>query len=568
LYLACSLSGIGWGLCDDQRIAHLFPKGETEWSPEVVATHQSTAAPSTTLAADADANALPDSPDPIALNASSAATAEIYTRFLLYSAQPEEMLVFKSIGRMRPGEFDFDPRMYQYGGLFIYSIAAALKAGMITGVVDDASQAPSSLAYYLNNPQAFARFYLVGRGVVVMWGLVGLFGMWAVGRHLGGARAGLLAALLFAVMPVAIALSHEAKPHLPGAVMMLWATLWGLRYVESNLPRHRQWMALCCGAALSLVLSTAWIVVVLFVVEWLVPGDTKRRLKAVGQSIGIASAAYALANPYILWNALFHRDVLMANYGQSRVMYAAGPLWDGLTNTADKLAEGSSWVVVILGVVMLAALCRRHFRTVAVLSIPATGLIIQLAFLGADKPGEYGRFALFPNMILVIAVVVGANRFLMTRWIHATWMSLALATCMAWPALDYLERFMPAQNDGRTVIGGYLNGLIDNQTTPLRVGTMRDPSPYAFPAVDFSRVEVFRVPDGASVAPQKLVVTSQWPEYLVVPINGTEGVNVHDVLAPPSAYQVVDLPGSTCDDHAGITWAGKPVVLLKRVDRP
>ena len=116
------------------------------------------------------------------------------------------------------------------------------------------------------------RFYLVARGYVVCWGLLGALTVWSIGRRLGGSSAGLLAGVWFAFLPVVVCMSHEAKPHLPGAVLMLLAVLAAMRYVGSGRARDRWCLALACGAALGMLLSSLPIFI-------LIPGREKSPLK-------------------------------------------------------------------------------------------------------------------------------------------------------------------------------------------------------------------------------------------------------------------------------------------------
>ena len=96
---------------------------------------------------------------PIVMNETDAQRAEIVRRFRLYSCQPDEMITFRSLSRMKPGSGDFDPRFYQYGGLWVYPVGALLKAGSLFGIVT----LRGDLAYYLDHPEQFARFYIVAR---------------------------------------------------------------------------------------------------------------------------------------------------------------------------------------------------------------------------------------------------------------------------------------------------------------------------------------------------------------------------------------------------------------------
>ena len=60
----------------------------------------------------------------IELNDTDEKRAQLVRRYRLYSDQPDEMITLMSLAQMHPGKLDFDPRLYQYGGLWIYPVGA------------------------------------------------------------------------------------------------------------------------------------------------------------------------------------------------------------------------------------------------------------------------------------------------------------------------------------------------------------------------------------------------------------------------------------------------------------
>ena len=139
------------------------------------------------------------------------------------------------------------------------------------------------------NPGEFGKFYIVARGYAAAWGLIGVIVVFGIARRLGGPRAGLIAALMFTLMPVVVCMSHEGKPHLPGAVLMLLAVLFAMRHLAArgageaadastgtgdsssgHARGDRNWwlMCICCGAALGMVLSSLPIFVLIPLVAW------------------------------------------------------------------------------------------------------------------------------------------------------------------------------------------------------------------------------------------------------------------------------------------------------------
>ena len=231
LYAIGSIVGIHWGLPTSRYDDLLFRSGEP-WPGEKIQRLAGEAARAgSDLGADVDVNPLDKSGvDPILLTGSDEQVAEIYRRYRLFTHQPDEMITMMALSGMRPGRFDFDPRLYQYGGLFIYPVGALIKACGMAGLID----VRSDTAFYLDHPDEFGKFYIVARAYAAAWGALGLVVVFAIGRRLAGAWAGVLAALVAAVMPVMVCMSHEGKPHLPGATLMLMAVLFGMRHLDEG----------------------------------------------------------------------------------------------------------------------------------------------------------------------------------------------------------------------------------------------------------------------------------------------------------------------------------------------
>ncbi|MHC4698619.1 MAG: ArnT family glycosyltransferase [Planctomycetota bacterium] len=306
LFAALSIVGVTWGLPSRNIDKYLFGNNEVWPGEKIYRLAGADAKFSPDRGADVDVDPLRKTDDkPILLTATEEDVAKIYLRYRLYTYQPDEMITMMALAGMKPGRLDLDPRLYQYGGLFIYPVGALIKLCGMLGLID----VRSDVVYYLDNPEESGKFYIVARAYAAAWGLLGVYVVFAIGRRLGGSRAGLLAALLFTFMPVVVCMAHEGKPHLPGAVIMLLAVLFAMRHLsvraagfpgapgreasdangippESGNPRglpidrdsippaahhdvdkeqtSRNWwlMCVCCGAAFGMVLSS-WPIFVL-----------------------------------------------------------------------------------------------------------------------------------------------------------------------------------------------------------------------------------------------------------------------------------------------------------------
>jgi hypothetical protein len=185
------------------------------------------------------------------LNETDAQRAAIMVRYRLYTYQPDEMITMMSLASMHPSRGDLDPKLYQYGGLWIYPVGALLKLASQVG----ATHLTTDLAWYLDRPEAFGRFYVIARFYVVGWALVGVWAVfWITRRLTGGSLAGAAAAAgCYIFLPVIVNMAHEAKPHLPAAVLMLLAVIAATKHVDTG--RIRCWLlaSILCGASFGMV---------------------------------------------------------------------------------------------------------------------------------------------------------------------------------------------------------------------------------------------------------------------------------------------------------------------------
>ena len=488
VYAVFATAGINWGLPSRDVDPYLFG-GDEPWPGGKI--HELAGAArkvSDTRGADVDADPLDKDRWPVPLADTEERAAAIYLRYRLYTHQPDEMITLMALSRMRPGDGDLDPGLYQYGGLFVYPVGALIKLCGLVGLIE----VRSDLVYYLDNPDEFGKFYVVARAYVAAWGLVGIVLVYLIARRLQDRWAGLAAALLCGLLPVVVCMSHEAKPHLPGAVLMLLAVLLAGRYVEAG--RRRDWWLLCiaCGAALGMVLSSLPVLVLIPFVEWLRVQRNRCGLKpAVGRAaagVGLGVLVYLVTNPYVPINLLANRAVLQSNFSNSLAMYEIDRPDQGLVRMVELTVEGATWPVLIVGAVGVGLLVRR--RQVAGLPLAVVGglIFVQFVLIGAGKPAEYGRFGIFINIALAIA----AACVLTQRWPHLGTAGRVIPTLLvaSWVGVfgyRYLSNFVAdaGPDNSRLRAAAALAG----HDAPLAL--LAEPAPYCCPPVDFARRQLW-----------------------------------------------------------------------------
>jgi len=191
---------------------------------------------------------------------------------LRHPPHPDESVFLDNVALMvRSG--DLDHRYYQYPGLFFYMLYP--------------------LVFFLPHDPPGPSAYLAARALVAAFGVAACALVDGLGRKAAGSRAGLLAALLLAVSPVAVETAHMVRPDVVLQAFTIVALLALLRVG----PRLR-------GDALSgLALGLAG--AVKFTAVFLVPSYLARRLVVPGPRLrgallagAVALAVFVLTSPY------------------------------------------------------------------------------------------------------------------------------------------------------------------------------------------------------------------------------------------------------------------------------
>lgn len=494
LALLAWLPGLNWGLPTRQADATLFG-GRPPWSGAELLALLPADDPTASRGADVDATPLAPATQPVLLNGTDSQRAAIVRRYRLQSRQPDEFINFKSIADMaRRG--DFDPRLYQYGGLWLYPLAATLKVASLAALID----LRGDMAFYLDHPDTFGRFYVVARLVSVAWGLVGVVSVCWVARRLTDNRLlGALAGMGFALLPIVVNAAHEAKPHLAGTALMLLSVIPATRFVERGRWHDAILAGLTAGAAAAMVVSAVLGLAVLPAMALLRRDTARRRSIALLLSLACAAVLFGAANPFVLYNALARPELLSSNLGNSTAMYAVG--FAGLARALHLLAMGGTVVLLVVAVVGLVAMAIRPLprgrgssssgnATILLLAGPTLLVLTQFVLLAGGKPAEYVRFALLPLATSVIVAVVGVDRLVVNpRW-SACLSSLLVGFITVLGSME-TARFVRSSSSGEDAS---LGATLSNPGSVMALAY--EPAPWSCPPVDLFRTELWLVPRG------------------------------------------------------------------------
>lgn len=548
-----------WGLPSSRQDGLLFG-GRAPWPAERYAAAAALAERAEREAgADVDLDPLPRDRRILTLTEHDAGRAQLLRRYRLYTRQPDEMITFMALQRMRPGAGDFDPRLYQYGGGFIYLVGAMCGAASAAGLVTISSDA----GLYLEQPEQFARFYLVGRLVVLVFGAALLAAVVRLARLAAGRTAGWVAFVLVAASPVFLSGVLEAKPHLPSVCMILWGALAALRLLGAGGWRASLGLGVGAGYAAGLVLTG-----VVSAGLWLVPvsGPGWRvRLRWLLVAAGVAVLVYVATNPYLLWNVLVNPAALSSNLKNSTDMYSVGRVGEGALRVGQLLLECVGFGALAGGVIGAVALVRRYPREVWTVAAPALLMVVICVLIGAGKPAEFARFLLLPAVVLCVACAALLARLAVRHAVISWAGTVAVLLMMATPA--YVSAFVAdarLEEEPRRRAGEWIAANVPGGEA---IGVLQEPAPYAVPPLDFTQRELRLLPLQIPTRHEM----RRLPPWLVLTCDGDPA----HLPGLPSAdgwwlahYEVVARFPPAGTRLSPITWASKPTFVLRRMNGP
>jgi hypothetical protein len=351
---------------------------------------------------------------------------------------PDEVAIMnRAIGL---GQNGFNPHNFLYPSLYFYALFAWEGAwfviGRATGVF--ASLAAFERGFF-TDPTSI---YVAGRVMSAICGVLTIWMTWRMGRRMGGLAAGIVAAALLAVSPLAVRDAHYVKHDVPVTCLIVLAhVLMAAELREPVTQRRWLWPAVVTGLAM----STHYYAIFLWVplaTLMLFPADPqpwRARFAVLLVASGVAATGFLVASPFIAVNPLTVIRDVVANRQivVDRATAASGAFASLGYYLSWLVRDGVGWMTASLAIVG-AWLAVKRGRQVAVLT-----LAFPIAFL------------------LFIANTVPASRYL-NPLVPFVCVLAAIA------AADLLER----SNSGRAVaalivIGGVAQGLTDSVATDL-----------------------------------------------------------------------------------------------------
>jgi len=228
--------------------------------------------------------------------------------------EPEVML--RAVQMMRTG--DLNPHFFDYPAFYIYqqTLMAVLRflAGAMRGEWSSLAQAP---------PEAF---YVWGRALTAALGTATVWVLYRAGMRWGRHTA-LLAAVMFAVMPLHVRESHFVLTDVPVTFFVVVTLLLSLRAHE----RATGWSFALAGAAAGLAAGTKYnggtAILIPIIACLMSPGTRPSRPAAIGAVVASAGIAFLAVAPYSLLDLPTFLNQFARLSAEYRSAHSGGPAW-------------------------------------------------------------------------------------------------------------------------------------------------------------------------------------------------------------------------------------------------
>ncbi|MBI4858697.1 MAG: hypothetical protein HY815_00235 [Candidatus Riflebacteria bacterium] len=420
--------------------------------------------------------------------------ARTIRRYLTYTSDWDENSVIRSLAFMKPGQLDFNPRMFMYGGLAIYPVGGLIGAASAVGLLPRRPDAE----HFLGHPESMARLYMAGRIWILGLVVLGIGLMHWSARQGHPAEVALLATLLYAMSTPVHAWLNLLKPHLPAAGLGFFAYGLCAQAISCSRRSRLWWAAAVCAMAASLVPTVGLTLIVPLVACFLFkepagevsaaapPSREPWRVRAVllGQVLLVYAAVFVVMNPYFL---LDFRG-LRAEAGVHAGTYFGGPSLEVVVAMLRfQLLNAVPLPLVLLAICGIGA--RQTAPLLLTLALPAANLAwASLMFAGLADP-VLVRFTL-PSLPFICLLAAQGYRRLEGR------LRLVGVPLLLWGVLRCLAMDLYYQTDRVTASGPASSELQAgrwiqaNIVPPAPVGFSEDVVPRMLPPMDVARLRL------------------------------------------------------------------------------
>jgi len=399
--------------------------------------------------------------------------------FLLRSYYPDEQVTLVSIGGMNPKKLDFNPHWFIYGGLYVHLVAISLKIASIFNLLTISPD----ISYYFLHPEEMGKFFIVGRLVGALVGVLAVYIIYLLGSLLYNKNVGLIAALFLAIMPAVVVFSHYLKPYIFDLPFLLLAFYYAVKILDSDKFSNYIFAGIFAGIAGGVLIVFGYVFLAILIAHLIKRISQHRKIitifsifeKRIFLSVIAFIGAYLAVNPYILVSM---NEAINEFKFLSRCSHFSLTLEHCFYYFRVSLATGLGWPLLIVITAGLAySLYKRERKDILLLSFIFPGYL----YISATKYNfiHYGIW-LLPFLILLGARVIGTG-LEKGRLIRCVALIILLAISAYTFTYSLACDRLFAEEDIRTTCGKWMVANIEKGAS---IGYIYQPTPFAAPLVN------------------------------------------------------------------------------------
>jgi hypothetical protein len=425
------------------------------------------------------------------------------------SYHPDESNFIKAVSNMNPLKLDFNPRYLYYGVLYIYLFAFVLGVGFIVKFV----RLTTDITFFFLNPDAIARFYLSGRFISVISGVLTVYLTYCIAKKLYGEKAGLLSALALSTTPIFVVNSHYISTDVTMSFFVCLAFLFSAMILDSPKWKWYILSGICAGLAAQAKYNAGLILLTVPAADLLRDWKGKKDLilcwfrKKVLVSYVCAAGIFLLLCPYIflapaefkkaLSGGIMRTGPSIAAFG-SNIVFFAKVFYHGMGLPL--------FIISVLGV--LYSVLKREKKDILLL----LWIILNYLIIVSLSP-VYDRHMRYTVIILPFLVIIASRFVLYVREKTGKISGYLLILFMFLPSLLFssgYDRVFMGENI-RTTAGKW---IAQNVPAGNSIGLRRDPWQYETPPINRKKYCLFTT--GRNPEETEKSLGSKKPDYFII----------------------------------------------------
>ncbi|PKM92532.1 MAG: hypothetical protein CVU80_02855, partial [Elusimicrobia bacterium HGW-Elusimicrobia-4] len=220
--------------------------------------------------------------------------------YLLRSNHTDEQMTIASLGGMHLKSFDFNPRIFHYGGVYIYGMGAWLGLNHILGIV----KLTPDLNFYFQNPQEMGKIFIAGRVINSIFCVLTAIIILIIAKKVYSIRAAFLSSLFFVVCPAIIFQTHIMKPYTIATFFAIGCLYYSVMMITTPTVKNYILAGVFAGLTAGTTPVYAFIIIAPLTAHFIV---SKKLTKNLFFTFLAGVFIFFISNPYWLIN---YKDVL------------------------------------------------------------------------------------------------------------------------------------------------------------------------------------------------------------------------------------------------------------------